>query len=63
MYLVLIFLPLFGSILAGIFGRKLGVKGVQIITNVFVIITTIISFIAFFEVGLNNTPVLLSLFT
>jgi NADH-ubiquinone oxidoreductase chain 5 len=29
MYLTLIFLPLLGSILAGFFGRKIGVSGAQ----------------------------------
>ena len=63
MYLVLIFLPLLGSIFSGVFGRNIGVKGSHIITSSFVIITTILSFIVFFEVGLMNIPVLLSLFT
>jgi NADH-ubiquinone oxidoreductase chain 5 len=62
-YLVLIFLPLLGSIISGIFGRKVGVKGAQIITSSFVIFTTILSVIVFFEIGLSNATVLLSLFT
>jgi len=32
MYLILVFLPLIGSITAGLFGRKLGPKGSSIVT-------------------------------
>jgi len=62
MYLVLIALPLLGSIVSGFFGRKVGVSGAQIITCTSVITTTILAIVAFFEVGLNNVPVSMSLF-
>jgi hypothetical protein len=62
MYLSLIVLPLLGSIAAGFFGRKIGVRGAQIITSVSVIITTILSIIVFIEVGFNNIPVSITLF-
>jgi NADH-ubiquinone oxidoreductase chain 5 len=62
MYLAIIVLPLLGSIVAGFFGRKIGVTGSQIITCSSVIVTTILAIIAFFEVGLNNVPVSLHLF-
>ena len=62
MYLIIIILPLLGSIISGFFGRKVGVNGAQFITSSFVIITTILSLIAFIEVGLNNIPVSLLLF-
>ena len=48
MYLSIIILPLLGSIVAGFFGRKVGVKGAQIITCLSVIITTILAIITFF---------------
>jgi len=57
MYLVIIFLPLLGSIASGFFGRKIGITGSHIITCSSVIITTILSIVVFFEVGLNNIPV------
>jgi NADH-ubiquinone oxidoreductase chain 5 len=57
MYLVIIFLPLLGSIASGFFGRKIGITGSHFITCSSVVITTILSIIAFFEVGLNNIPV------
>jgi NADH-ubiquinone oxidoreductase chain 5 len=60
MYLVIIILPLLGSIASGFFGRKIGITGSHIVTCGSVIITTILSIIAFFEVGLNNIPVTIS---
>jgi len=62
MYLAIITLPLLGSIVAGFFGRKIGVSGAQLITCTSVIVTTLLAIIAFFEVGLNNIPVSINLF-
>jgi NADH-ubiquinone oxidoreductase chain 5 len=62
MYLVIIVLPLLGSIISGFLGRKVGVIGAQLITCSSVIITTFLSIIAFFEVGLNNIPVSIQIF-
>ena len=62
MYLIIIILPLLGSISSGFFGRKIGVSGSHIITCTSVIITTILATLAFFEVGLNSIPVSIKLF-
>jgi NADH-ubiquinone oxidoreductase chain 5 len=62
MYLAIIILPLLGSIASGLFGRKIGVTGAQIITSSFIFITGIITCFTFFEVGLNNIPVYIELF-
>ena len=62
MYLTLIVLPLLGSIVSGFLGRKLGVKGSQFITCLFVILSTIIGYVLFFEVGLSNIPLYIHLF-
>jgi len=62
MYLTLIILPLLGSIISGFLGRKLGVKGSQFITCLFVILSTIIGYVLFFEVGLSNIPLYIHLF-
>ena len=62
MYLAIITLPLLGSIVAGFFGRKVGVVGAQLITCTSVITTTLLAILAFFEVGLNNIPTSISLF-
>ena len=62
MYLVIIMLPLLGSIMAGFMGRKLGVTGTQIITCASVILTTILAVFAFFEVAISNISVYIKLF-
>jgi NADH-ubiquinone oxidoreductase chain 5 len=62
MYLAIIVLPLLGSIVAGFFGRKVGVSGAQLITCFCIIITTLFSIIVFIEVGLNRIPVSINLF-
>jgi NADH:ubiquinone oxidoreductase subunit 5 (subunit L)/multisubunit Na+/H+ antiporter MnhA subunit len=62
MYLALIGLPILGSIISGFFGRKIGVSGSQLITCTCLFITTILAVLAFVEVGLNHSPVKISLF-
>jgi NADH-ubiquinone oxidoreductase chain 5 len=62
MYLSIIILPLLGCIVSGFFGRKAGVTGTQILTCLNIIITVILSIVAFIEIGFNNIPVLISLF-
>jgi NADH-ubiquinone oxidoreductase chain 5 len=62
MYLTIIILPLLASMSSGFFGRKLGVNGSQLITTTLVILTTLLSIIAFFEVGFNSVPVSIQLF-
>jgi NADH-ubiquinone oxidoreductase chain 5 len=62
MYLSIIFLPLFGSIVAGFFGRKVGVSGSQLISTSCVVIATVLAVLAFIEVGINNVPVSIHLF-
>ena len=61
MYLIIIILPLLGSIVSGFFGRKVGVNGAQLITCSSVIITTLLVVLSFIEVGYNNIPVTIDL--
>jgi NADH-ubiquinone oxidoreductase chain 5 len=63
MYLSLIFLPFLASILSGLYGRALGVRGVHVISITCLLITTLLSFVAFYEVILCNSPVSIELFT
>jgi len=63
MYTNIVFLPFLAAILSGLFGRILGVKGVHIINVTCILITTILSFIAFYEVVLCNSPVSIELFS
>nr|BCT43438.1 NADH dehydrogenase subunit 5 [Ensete glaucum] len=51
MYLLIVFLPLLGSSVAGFFGRFLGSEGTAIITTTLVSLSSILSLIAFYEVA------------
>ena len=62
MYLSILILPLLGSLVSGFLGRKLGVKGSQIITTTCVVLTTLLAIVVFFEVSLNHIPVSIHLF-
>ena len=63
MYLTIIILPLLGSIVSGFMGRKLGVKGAQIITCSFLMLTMLLAIMTFFEVGFNNILVHINVFS
>jgi NADH-ubiquinone oxidoreductase chain 5 len=62
MYLTILILPLLGSFVSGILGRKIGVTGSHIITCTCLILSSILATIAFYEVGLNSSPVTIYLF-
>jgi NADH-ubiquinone oxidoreductase chain 5 len=57
MYLSIIILPLLGSIVSGLLGRKVGVTGSQIITCTSLIVSSFLISIAFYEVGICGSPV------
>ena len=61
MYLTLITLPIFGSFVAGFLGRKIGVTGAHIITCCCITVSALLSIVAFYEVGLCNSPVSVNL--
>lgn len=61
MYLTILTLPLLSSIACGFLGRKLGNYGVYFISSISLILALILSFIAFYEVGLCHTTVSLKL--
>nr|AGH24444.1 NADH dehydrogenase subunit 5 [Reclinomonas americana ATCC 50284] len=62
MYLLIVFLPLLGSITAGFFGRSLGKQGAAIITTSCVALSSLFSMVAFYEVGLCGSPCYIRLF-
>lgn len=62
MYLVLVFSPLLGSLCGGFFGRYLGYRGAGIITTGSVLLSAILSGIAFYEVALSGSVVSIPLF-
>lgn len=57
MYLSILIFPLLGSLASGFFGRKIGNAGSQFITCTFLILSSILMSVAFYEVCLNNSPV------
>jgi len=63
MYLLIIFLPLIGSISAGLFGSKVGSYGATRITSTCILLTCIFSYISFFDVALLHSPVYIQLAT
>jgi NADH-ubiquinone oxidoreductase chain 5 len=63
MYLNIVFLPLLGSLLSGVFGYRLGGRGAGFITISCVLLSLCISFFAFYEVGFHMSPCYLKLLT
>ena len=55
MYLLLVFLPLAGSLQAGLLGRFLGSRGAAIITTGCVALSSCLSWTAFYEVALSGS--------
>lgn len=60
MYLTLILLPLIGSLAAGLRGRAIGSTGAQLITTLCIITSTILAFVAFYEVAVCRSPVVIN---
>lgn len=61
MYLLILFLPLLGSISAGFLGRKLGTSGAQFSTIACLGSAAILSLISFYEIAVCDSPVLINL--
>lgn len=57
MYITIIILPLLGSIVSGLFGRKIGITGSQYISCICLIFSSILMTVAFYEVGICGSPV------
>lgn len=62
MYIVIIILPLLGSMVSGFFGRKTGVTGSQALSCLSLILATILAIIGFLEIGISNNPVSINIF-
>ncbi|MCC5976497.1 MAG: NADH-quinone oxidoreductase subunit L [Salinarimonas sp.] len=54
MYHAIVFLPLLGFLIAGIFGRMIGPRPSEIVTTSFVAIAALLSWIALFSVGFGD---------
>ena len=62
MYVLIVLLPLLGSVIAGLFGRQVGSSGAVRITSLYIFFTCVLSYICFFDV-VSSGPVYLDLFT
>jgi len=54
MYSAIVFLPLLGFLIAGIFGHWLGARGAQIVTSSLLVVSALLSFVALVSVGLGG---------
>jgi NADH-quinone oxidoreductase subunit L len=63
MYILVLVIPLISAILAGLFGRFLGDKGAGLMTTCLILLTSLISWFIWFEVGFHGSPTYISLGT
>ena len=54
MYQAIVFLPLIGFLIAGLFGRQIGSRNAELVTTVLVGVAAFLSWIAFFTVGFGD---------
>jgi NADH-quinone oxidoreductase subunit L len=54
MYQAIVLLPLLGALFAGIFGRLVGARAPEVITTTLVLITALLSWLAFYQVALQG---------
>ncbi|TPM38570.1 NADH-quinone oxidoreductase subunit L [Mesorhizobium sp. B2-3-4] len=57
MYQAIVFLPLLGFLIVGLFGNALGAKASEYITSGFLVISAVLSWVAFFSVGFGHGEV------
>jgi NADH-quinone oxidoreductase subunit L len=55
MYDLIVFLPLFGFLIAGLFGRWIGARGAELVTTGLLAVSFVLSWIAFFQVAAGAT--------
>ncbi|MEC7491226.1 MAG: NADH-quinone oxidoreductase subunit L [Pseudomonadota bacterium] len=63
MYVLAIFLPLIGAVLAGFFGRWLKDTGAQIVTCGCMLLSAAFGFVVFVQVALGGEPLVINLFS
>ena len=54
MYQAIVFFPLLGALIAGLFGRVIGDRQSEIITTALLVLSALMSCVAFVDVGLNG---------
>jgi len=54
MYYAIVFLPLIGFLIAGIFGRQIGARGSEVLTTSLLGVSAVLSWVALFDVGFGS---------
>jgi len=54
MYQAILFLPLVGALFAGLFGRLVGARSSEVVTTTLVLITALLSWLAFYQVAIQG---------
>ena len=54
MYQAIVFLPLIGFLIAGLFGKKIGARASEVVTTSFLFVACFLAWIAFFAVGFGE---------
>ncbi|WP_460451371.1 NADH-quinone oxidoreductase subunit L [Alsobacter sp. SYSU BS001988] len=54
MYQAIVFLPLVGFLIAGLFGRTIGARASEVVTTAFLVAAALLSWVAFFQVGFGH---------
>jgi NADH-quinone oxidoreductase subunit L len=56
MYTAIVFLPLLGFLVAGLFGRQIGARAAEIITTSLLFLAAALSWVVFFQIGYGGAP-------
>ncbi|QPC44812.1 NADH-quinone oxidoreductase subunit L [Kaustia mangrovi] len=54
MYSLIVFLPLIGALVAGLAGRWIGAQASRVLTSGLVVVSAVLSWVAFYDVGLGH---------
>jgi NADH-quinone oxidoreductase subunit L len=61
MYQAILFLPLLGAIFAGFFGRLVGARASEVVTTTLILVTAVLSWLAFYQVAIQGQEVRIEL--
>src|SRR6266568_7035363 len=56
MYSAIVFLPLLGFLIAGLFGRQIGARGAELVTTIPLIVCALLSWFVFISIGFGHAP-------
>lgn len=59
----IVFLPLIGFLIAGLFGRQIGARGASLVTSGLLVVTALLSWAVFVDVGVYGNEARIRLFT